>query len=88
MKKIAAIALGLSLVSSAVVAQTTTAPAVPTDGAPEVVIAGGIGAGGIVLGALGLLLLAGLGGRNNPGDGGGDGGGSSSSSSSSSSTGS
>ena len=78
MKKIALIAFTLSLISSASFAQTTppvdsTVQPVP---APAVVIAGGVGVGGIVLATFGLLLLAGLG---------GGGGGSSSSSSSSSS---
>lgn len=84
MKMIAAIALSLSLVSSAAFAQTTpsTNPVTPTN-TPSVVVAGGIGVGGIVLGAFALLLLAGLGG----GDNGGGGGGGGSSSSSSSTTG-
>ena len=77
MKKIALIAFTLSLISSASFAQTppvdSTVQPVP---APAVVIAGGVGVGGIVLATFGLLLLAGLG---------GGGGGSSSSSSSSSS---
>lgn len=75
MKKIAVIALALSLISSASFAQGTDSTVQPAP-APGVVIAGGVGVGGIVLGVLGLLVLAGLG---------GGGGGSSSSSSSSSS---
>ena len=82
MNKIAAIALSISLVSSAAFAQATppAGPPVVPGNPPTVLIAGGIGTGGIVLGALGLLLLTGLGGRNPNND---DGGGSSSSSSSS-----
>lgn len=76
MNKITAIALSASLVSSAAFAQSTPT-IVPTE-PPEVLIAGGIGTGGIILGVFGLLVLASLGGRNSD-----DGGGSSSSSSSS-----
>ena len=67
MKKIAVIALSLSLASSAAFAQegSPTDPVVPgavgADTAPGVVIAGGLGTGGIVLGVFGLVLLAGLG---------------------------
>ena len=71
MKKIAVIALSLSLASSAAFAQEpgpTASGASDVVGgipAPEVVIVGGFGASGIVLGAFGLLLLAGLGGSAN-----------------------
>ena len=78
MKKIAVIALSLSLASSAAFAQDGGPPGpgsdpVPADdnavigisNAPGIVIAGGLGTSGIVLGALGLLLLAGLGGSDN-----------------------
>ena len=78
MKKIAVIALSLSLASSAAFAQDRR-PSDPVDPgidgsidvpvvtgyAPGVVIAGGFGAGGIVLGVFGLFLLAGLGGSAN-----------------------
>ncbi len=65
MKKIAVIALTLSLISSAALAQDASgASAVVPGAAPGVVIAGGIGAGGIVLGVVGLLVLAGLGGSS------------------------
>lgn len=79
MKKLATIALSLSLASSAAFAQGTT----PTDlvqpsPSQTVIIAGGVGTSGLVIGLAGLLLLAALG-------GGGTGGSSSSSSSSSSS---
>ena len=80
MKKIAVIALSLSLASSAAFAQGGSPPGPgpgPAPGladsngvigisdAPGIVIAGGLGTSGIVLGALGLLLLAGLGGSDN-----------------------
>ena len=71
MKKIAVIALSLSLASSAAFAQegSPTDPVVPgavgAETAPVVVIAGGFGAGGIVLSVFGLFLLAGLGGSAN-----------------------
>ena len=74
MKKIAVIALSLSLASSAAFAHVDVnvgdhkhddSPAALISGGstvPGVVIAGGVGVGtgGIILGALGLLLLAGL----------------------------
>ena len=75
MKKIAVIALALSLASTA-----STAAFAQGDGAnppppgavgavapglaPGIVIAGGIGTAGIVLGILGLLILTGLGGSS------------------------
>ena len=74
MKKIAVIALSFSLASSAAFAQG--GPPGPAPGlagsngvigisnAPGIVIAGGLGTSGIVLGVLGLLLLAGLGGSS------------------------
>lgn len=92
MKKIAGLALVLSMAATSVLAQGTPNPCVPgqalgTDGvcraitglsrAPGLVIAGGVG-GGMAIGLLGLLLLIGLGGGDD------DGGGGSSSSSSSS----
>ena len=74
MKKIA-IALALSLAATSAFAGGANEPvytvepgvAVVPDDAPGVVIAGsfGLGTGGIILGALGLLLLAGLGGSDN-----------------------
>ena len=81
MKKLAVIALSLSLASTAVFAQTTPpvtppAPAVAPSNAPVVVVAGGIGAGGIILGLLAIILLAGLGSGKNPTGDGGDGSGS------------
>ena len=64
MKKIAAIALSLAILSSTAIAQTTP-PVDPTTGAtvapgqaPTVVITGGIAGGGIALALLPLLLLA------------------------------
>ena len=79
MKKIAVIALSLSLASSAAFAHVDVnvgdhehddSPVALISGGstvPGVVIAGGVGVGtgGIILGALGLLLLAGLGGSSN-----------------------
>ena len=61
MKKIAAIALSLAILSSTAIAQTTP-PVDPTtvapDTAPTVTITGGIAGGGIALALLPLLLLA------------------------------
>ena len=78
MKKIAVIALSFSLASSAAFAQGGSPPGpgpapglsdsngvIGISNAPGIVIAGGLGTSGIVLGALGLLLLAGLGGSAN-----------------------
>ena len=70
MKKIAVIALALSLASTAAFAQGDGANppgavgAVAPGVAPGIVIAGGIGTAGIVLGILGLLILTGLGGSS------------------------
>lgn len=67
--RMTAIALALSLAATSVVAQpapqgTPPASGIVAAGPPGIVIAGGVGVGGIVLGALGLLLLAGLGGSS------------------------
>ena len=69
MKKIAVIALALSLASTAAFAQGDGANPPPPGAvapgvAPGIVIAGGIGTAGIVLGILGLLVLTGLGGSS------------------------
>lgn len=72
MKKIAVIALALSLASTAAFAQGDGANPPPPGAvgavapgvAPGIVIAGGIGTAGIVLGILGLLILTGLGGSS------------------------
>ena len=73
MKKIAVIALGLSLAWSGAYAQTTpvvpgatAAPVAPAT-APTVVIAGGLAGSGILLALLPLLLLGLLGGGNGGG---------------------
>lgn len=68
--KMTAIALALSLAATSVVAQPTPQGNPPAPGLvsstppPGLVIAGGLGTSGIVLGALGLLLLAGIGGSS------------------------
>ena len=68
MKKFAAIALSLAVLSSAAIAQTppvvdpTTGAAVAPGQAPTVIITGGIAGGGIALALLPLLLLLAIGG--------------------------
>lgn len=68
--RMTAITLALSLAATSVVAQpappgTPPAPGIVVAGGPPgIIIAGGVGTGGIVLGLLGLLLLAGLGGSS------------------------
>jgi predicted outer membrane protein len=66
MKKIA-FALALSLTATSAFAQGAE---VTPNAPPQVVIAGGIGTGGLVLAALGLLLLTGLGGSSDTTGGG------------------
>ena len=65
MKKIAAIALGATMIASVASAQTPPTKPVTPQGQPQVTIAGGIGAGGLALALLPLLLLALLGGGSN-----------------------
>ena len=81
MKKIAAIALSLAVLSSAAIAQTpplvdpVTGATVAPGTAPTVIIAGGIAGGGIALALLPLLLLFAIGGGSG-GSGSGSGSGS------------
>ena len=68
--RMTAITLALSLAATSVVAQPAPQGTPPAPGLvvatspPGIIIAGGLGTSGIVLGLLGLLVLAGIGGSS------------------------